>query len=117
MEMQTEPTSEPPPSPSSPAESPYLKGFGVKIRNLEDEVQMYKNRQIQGDSEVIYLKNALRIKEEEGRLLDLTERIGAYKNLEHKFVAAMKHNAELSEHIDQLEHVIMQLQGETETIG
>ncbi|GAV00217.1 hypothetical protein RvY_11099 [Ramazzottius varieornatus] len=121
MEVQTEAVE--PPSPLTngfspvPLEPHFLKAFEVKIRNLEDEVQMYKNRQIQGDSEVIYLKNALRIKEEEGRLLDLTERIGAYKNLEHKFIAAMKQNADLSEHIDQLEHVIMQLQGETETIG
>lgn len=105
-------------SPPSPTVNPsYLKAFEVKIRNLEDEVTMYKNRQLQADSEVIYLKNALRIREEEAKLLDLTERVGAYRNLEHRFVGAMKQNAELCDRVDQLEHVIMQLQGETETIG
>lgn len=87
------------------------------MRNLEDEVQMYKNRVVQADSEVIYLKNALRIREEEAKLLHLTERVGAYRNLEQRFVTAMRQNADAQDYVDQLEHLIMQLQGETETIG
>lgn len=66
---------------------------------------------------MIYLKNALRIREEEAKLLDMTERVGAFRSLENRFVEAMKHNAELQDHVDKLEHVTMQLQGESETIG
>ncbi|OQV19490.1 hypothetical protein BV898_06481 [Hypsibius exemplaris] len=119
MEVQTDPSGEIESAPRfSPTVSPaYMKAFEAKVRNLEDEVIMYKNRQLQADSEVIYLKNALRIREEEAKLLDLTERVGAYRSLEHRFIGAMKQNAELLDRVEQLEHVIMQLQGETETIG
>ncbi|XP_055336812.1 golgin subfamily A member 2-like [Paramacrobiotus metropolitanus] len=120
MHSQTEmavPVNTPASASSQPQPAAHARAFEGKIRNLEDEMQLYKNRVIQADSEVIYLKNALRIKEEESKLLELTERVGAYKTLEHKFVASMKQNAELQDQVDQLEHVILQLQGETETIG
>jgi predicted nucleic acid-binding Zn-ribbon protein len=41
----------------------------------------------------------------------------AMKQLEGKFSAAMRSNADLTDQKENLEHIILQLQGETETIG
>lgn len=87
------------------------------MQNLQDELDMYRNRIIEADSEVIYLKNTLQMKENEAKMINLAEKFGAYKNLESRFVESMRKNAEQQDEIDQLQHVIMQLQGETETIG
>ena len=39
------------------------------------------------------------------------------KQLETKYTTAMRDKADLTDSKEQLEHLIMQLQGETETIG
>ena len=41
----------------------------------------------------------------------------AMKQLETKYTTAMRDKADLTDSKEQLEHLIMQLQGETETIG
>ena len=41
----------------------------------------------------------------------------AMKQLETKYTKAMRDKADLTDSKEQLEHLIMQLQGETETIG
>ena len=41
----------------------------------------------------------------------------AMKQLENKYTKAMRDKADLTDKSEQLEHIIMQLQGETETIG
>ena len=41
----------------------------------------------------------------------------AMKQLENKYTTAMRDKADLTDTKEQLEHLIMQLQGETETIG
>lgn len=41
----------------------------------------------------------------------------AMKLLENKYTTAMRDKADLSDKTEQLEHMIMQLQGETDTIG
>ncbi len=41
----------------------------------------------------------------------------AMRQLESKYTAAMRDKADLTDNKEQLEHLIMQLEGETETIG
>ena len=46
-----------------------------------------------------------------------SEQLNSFQMLEDKFNKVMKQNAELKEKNQELEHVILQLQSETETIG